>query len=458
MRERKIGLEDLFENAPIKHVYFKISLPVVMGMLASMIYNLADTFFVAQTGNTNLVAGITVCTPLFMFMLAVGDIFGIGGSSVISRLFGQKKHEQSERTSSACFYYSIILGIIITVCLLLFEKPILRLLGATHSTLPYATAFYRVYVVGSPIVITSLTPTNLIRTEGLAKQSMLATVYGIALSLILDPIFLFGFKWGAAGVALSNLLGYTLELGYLIYYTIRDCHYININFHLAHVSWKEFKEVLAIGIPGSITNLMQSFGIALLNNFLASYGSSQVAAMGITQKISSVVILVMVGFAFGAQPLIGYNYGAKNVKRFKEALDFDLLIEVGYAIVFSVVLMLIAPFLIKIFMNKPIIVSVGSYMLRVCLTTTPFIGAILVFTTVFQSAGKAWSAFTMSFARQGAVYLVTMVVCSTVFGFHGVVWAQPVADVITFFIGWMLYRGEFRKWIHQDGSVDSTQR
>ena len=279
---------------------------------------------------------------------------------------------------------------------------------------------------------------------------MLATVYGIIVSLILDPIFIFGLKWGAAGVALSNLLGYALELVLLIYYTVRDCKYINVDIKRAHINWKEFREVLAIGIPGSITNLMQSFGIALLNNFLAAYGADQVAAMGITQKIASIITLVMVGFAFGAQPLIGYNYGAKNVKRFKEALDFDLLIEVGYAIIFSIILMIIAPFLIKIFMNKPIIVSLGAYMLRACLTTTPFIGAILVFTTVFQSAGKAWSAFTMSFARQGVVYLITMLACSAFFGFHGVVWAQPVADVITFAIGLLLYRGDFHKWMQQN--------
>ena len=449
-RKGKNILEELFEKAPIKQVYFKISLPVVMGMLASMVYNLADTFFVAQTGNTDLVAGITVCTPLFMFMLALGDIFGIGGSSVISRLFGQKEHDRSARTSSACFYYSIGLGIVVTVLLLIFEKPLLHMLGATAATYRYAAAFYRVYVLGAPIIITSLTPTNLIRTEGLAKQSMLATVYGIIVSLILDPIFIFGLKWGAAGVALSNLLGYALELVLLIYYTVRDCKYINVDIKRAHINWKEFREVLAIGIPGSITNLMQSFGIALLNNFLAAYGADQVAAMGITQKIASIITLVMVGFAFGAQPLIGYNYGAKNVKRFKEALDFDLLIEVGYAIIFSIILMIIAPFLIKIFMNKPIIVSLGAYMLRACLTTTPFIGAILVFTTVFQSAGKAWSAFTMSFARQGVVYLITMLACSAFFGFHGVVWAQPVADVITFAIGLLLYRGDFHKWMQQN--------
>lgn len=442
-------MNELFEKAPIKKVYFKISLPVVMGMLASMIFSLADTFFVAQTGNTNLVAGITVCTPMFMFMMALGDIFGLGGSSIISRLFGQKNYELSRRISAVCFYYSLILGAVVAILLLVFEKPILHLLGATDATYSYAAAFYRVFVIGAPLIIAELAPSNLIRTEGLAKQSMQAIVFGTALALILDPIFLFIFKWGAAGVALANILGYALEFGFLIYYTHRDCKYITMDIKEAHISFRDFKEILAIGIPGSVTNLMQSFGMALLNNFLAKYGATQVAAMGITQKIYLIVMLVMVGFAFGAQPLIGYNYGARKAKRFKEALHFDLLIEIVYSVVLSIILMIFAPLLVKFFMDKPEIITIGAYMTRACLSTTPFIGAILVFTTVFQSAGKAWSAFIMALSRQGVIYFIAMLVCAHLFGLHGVVWAQPVADVITFVIGFALYQGEFRKWIKQ---------
>lgn len=443
-------MEELFEKAPIKRVYFKISLPVVMGMLASMIFSLADTFFVAQTGNTDLVAGITICTPMFMFMMALGDIFGLGGSSVISRLFGQKDYERSARISSACFYYSLAMGAIVTILLLIFEKPILHILGATDATYSYAADFYRVFALGSPLVVAELTPSNLIRTEGLAKQSMLAIVYGTILALILDPIFIFWFKWGAAGVALANILGYLLEFGLLIYYVHRDCKYITMDIHKARINWRDFRDVMAIGLPGSVTNLMQSFGMALLNNFLARYGANEVAAMGITQKIYLIVMLVMIGFAFGAQPLIGYNYGAKNVKRFKETLHFDLLVEIGYSVILSVILMIFAPFLVKIFMNDPEIIDLGTYMVRACLSTTPFIGAILVFTTVFQSAGKGWSAFIMAISRQGVIYLIAMIVCAQLYGFHGVIWAQPVADVITFVIGLLLYRGEFRRWIKQD--------
>ena len=439
-------MEELFEKAPVKKVYYQLALPVVFSMIISMVYNIADTYFVAKTGNTDLVAGITVSSPLFMFMLAIGDIFGLGGSALISRLFGQKRYEESKHVSSFSFYGDIIFTIILTVLLLVFEAPIMHLLGANAQTYQYAAEFYRVLVIGSVFITLSLVPGNMIRTEGLAVKSMIATISGTVLAIILDPIFLFGFKWGAAGVAFANILGYVLNTGLLIYFTWKDSKFLSFNPKYIKVSWHHFKEIIAIGIPSSVTNFMQTFGMALLNNYLVIYGNDKVAAMGITQKVYGIVTLVLVGFAFGAQPLIGYNYGAKNAKRFREVLRYDFKVEVIYAIIASLVLIVFSPFVIKLFMNNPQIVADGSYMLRVCLLTTPFIGAILVYTTVFQSAGKGWSALVMSISRQGVVYFISMVVMAKILGYHGVVMAQPVADILTCAIGYLIYQRDFRKF------------
>ena len=439
-------MEELFEKAPVKKVYYQLALPVVFSMIISMVYNIADTYFVAKTGNTDLVAGITVSSPLFMFMLAVGDIFGLGGSALISRLFGQKRYEESKHVSSFSFYGDIIFTIILTVLLLVFEAPIMHLLGANAQTYQYAAEFYRVLVIGSVFITLSLVPGNMIRTEGLAVKSMIATISGTVLAIILDPIFLFEFKWGAAGVAFANVLGYALNTGLLIYFTWKDSKYLSFNLKYIKVSWHHFKEIIAIGIPSSVTNFMQTFGMALLNNYLVIYGNDKVAAMGITQKVYGSVTLVLVGFAFGAQPLIGYNYGAKNAKRFREVLRYDFKVEVIYAIIVSLVLIVFSPFVIKLFMNNPQIVADGSYMLRVCLLTTPFIGAILVYTTVFQSAGKGWSALVMSISRQGVVYFISMVVMAKILGYHGVIMAQPVADILTCVIGYLIYQKDFRKF------------
>lgn len=439
-------MEELFEKAPVKKVYYQLALPVVFSMIISMVYNIADTYFVAKTGNTDLVAGITVSSPLFMFMLAIGDIFGLGGSALISRLFGQKRYEESKHVSSFSFYGDIIFTIILTVLLLVFEAPIMHLLGANAQTYQYAAEFYRVLVIGSVFITLSLVPGNMIRTEGLAVKSMIATISGTVLAIILDPIFLFEFKWGAAGVAFANVLGYALNTGLLIYFTWKDSKFLSFNPKYIKVSWHHFKEIIAIGIPSSVTNFMQTFGMALLNNYLVIYGNDKVAAMGITQKVYGIVTLVLVGFAFGAQPLIGYNYGAKNAKRFREVLRYDFKVEVVYAIIASLILIVLSPFVIKLFMNNPQIIADGSYMLRVCLLTTPFIGAILVYTTVFQSAGKGWSALVMSISRQGVVYFISMVVMVKILGYHGVVMAQPVADILTCAIGYLIYQRDFRKF------------
>lgn len=436
-------MNDLFEKAPIPKAYFHLALPVVLGMVASMIYNLADTFFVAQTGNADLVAGIALGSPLFSFMLAIGDIFGLGGSAVISRALGKHHYEQSARISSFCFYIAIALSLVITALLLVFEQPILGLLGATATTRPYISDFYRILVLGSTFIIVSLVPGNIIRTEGLAQLSMIATISGTVLTIILDPLFLFGFHWGASEVAFANVLGYAVNTGLLVLF-MRRTKTLSLAPKLAHVSRPDFKAVVAVGIPASLTNLTQSFGMMILNSYLAAYGAQAVAAMGIVQKIYMVVMMVMVGFAFGAQPLIGYTYGAKNWDRLRATLRFDLKIEGGYASICAIILMLFAPQLIKLFMNQAAIISMGTHMLRAMLLTTPLVGFILVFTTVFQSIGAAMSALTMALSRQAVLLGLAIVILAQLFGLTGIIWAQPVADVLTCLIGWAFYHQAFK--------------
>lgn len=432
-------MEDLFAKAPIKQVYFKLALPVVLGMITTMIYNLADTMFVAKTGDTNLVAGITIGAPLFTFLIAVADIFGLGGSSVISRLFGEKKYELSKRISSFCLYGGMITGLFLTVILLIFEHPILTILGAKAATYNDAADFYRVLSIGAVFIILSFIPQNLIRTEGLAIEAMIATMTGTILAIILDPIFLFVLKWGATGVGIANILGYVVTDLILVIMILQKARFITLDPKLIKINAESIKEVVAIGIPGSITNFAQSFGMALLNSSLAIYGADKVAAMGITQKIYGIVILLIVGFAFGAQPLLGYNYGAQNWRRLRDILRFDILVQVVYAVIVGGLLIVFARPVTALFMNQPDIVSAGSYMLLATIVTTPVVGIALVYTTVFQSVGNAWGAFIMAIARQGVIYFVVLELMKMTLGYHGIVWSQAISDILTCVIGFFIY-------------------
>ena len=431
---------DLFEKAPISKAYFKLALPVVLSMVISLVYNMVDTYFVAQTQNTNLVAGVSLCAPIFTLMIALGDIFGIGGSSVISRLFGQKQDKEGKNVSGFCFYSAIICGILISILMLIAKDPILTLLGTNKATLPYASQYYTYMALGATLIIVSLTPSNLMRTEGLATESMLGTITGSIVNIILDPIFILYLNMGAGGAAIATIIGYFASDLVFIYLVLKKSKKLSISLKHTHITKSELISIFTIGIPASITNLMSSFAMALTNNYLVTYGNDKVAAMGIVLKINMIVLLVMIGFAFGTQPLLGYNYGSGNIKRLKEIIRFDLLVEVAFALCTSIILALFTPSFIKLFMNDSSIVQSGTVMLRCLLLSSPCVGVILVFTTLFQSEGKALPAFILSIGRQGIVLLLCMIVLANIFGYVGIICSQMIADIITAVISLILYK------------------
>ena len=434
---------ELFEQAPVHKAYFKFALPVVFSMVVSLVYNMVDTYFIAQTGNTNLVAGVSLGAPIFTLMIALGDIFGLGGSSVISRLFGQKRDEDGKRLSVFCFYAALLCGIIIAILLLLLRTPILYLLGADTETFAYASQYFTVIVLGAPFIIVSYTPANLLRTEGFATASMTGTILGAIVNMILDPLFISVLKLGAAGAAIATVIGNIGADLFFVWFLLARSKRLSIKLAKFHIQSDEIRQIFAIGIPASITNLMQSFGMALTNRFLLPYGNDKVAAMG---------ILIMVGFAFGAQPLIGYNYGAKNHSRLKEILRFCYAFECGIALVLAVLLSTLAPGLVGLFMQDASIVAIGVPMLRMQLLGMVFIAIILVTTCTFQSEGKAGGAFLLSVSRQGVVFAVVIMLASSVFGYRGVLMAQAISDFLTAILAVCL----FYKLVHKEDLLTST--
>ena len=421
---------DLFEKVPISKAYFKLALPVVLSMVISLVYNMVDTFFVAQTQNTNLVAGVSSCAPIFTLMIALGDIFGIGGSSVISRLFGQKQDEEGKNVSGFCFYGTIVCGILVSLIMMIARKPILTILGTNQATLPYASQYYTYMALGATLIIVSLTPSNLMRTEGLATESMIGTITGSIINMILDPIFILYLNMGAGGAAIATIIGYFASDLVFIYLTLKKSKKLSISLKHTHITKNEVISIFTIGIPASITNLMSSFAMAMTNNYLVTYGNDKVAAIGIVLKINMIVLLVMIGFAFGAQPLLGYNYGAHNTKRLKEIIKFDLFVEITFAVIDN----------LQNTLELPSIIQTGTLMLRFLLLSSPCVGIILVFTTLFQSEGKVLPALLLSIGRQGIVFAICLLLLSNIFGYYGIISSQMIADIITAIIALILYK------------------
>ena len=432
--------QELFARAPIPRAYFKMALPVVLSMLVSLVYNMVDTWFIAQTQNTALVAGVSLCAPMFTLMVAMGDIFGLGGSSLISRLLGQGEEKRVRHVSAFCSYGAIVWGVLVGALMLIFRQPILHLLGASSDTMDSAMAYYSYLALGAPAIIFTLVPSNILRTEGMAVASMVGSITGALVNMILDPIFIFGLNMGAGGAALATVLSNVVSAVLLVVLLVAKSQRLSMRLRDCPVQGTELREILVIGVPASITNLMQSFAMTLTNRFLLPYGTENVAALGIALKVNMIVMLIMVGFAFGAQPLLGYNYGANNRERLRGILKFDVLVQLVFSVVMTVVFLIFAPQIIRIFMSDGGVIQAGSRILRCMVITMPMMGIILVCTTLFQAAGKAMPAFLLSISRQGVALLLCMVVLSAVFGFYGVILAQAAADAVSVVLALVLLR------------------
>lgn len=423
--------QELFARAPIHRAYFKLALPVVMSMLVSLVYNMVDTWFIAQTQDTALVAGVSLCAPLFTLMVAMGDIFGLGGSSLVSRLLGQGQQDRVKHVSAFCCYGAILWGVLVTILMLLLQGPILGLLGAKEDTMDSAVAYYRYLALGAPAIIFTLVPSNLLRTEGLSMASMVGSVTGALVNIVLDPIFIFLMDMGAGGAALATVLSNVVSAVLFLVLLCTKSRNLSMRPGDMGLQGGELREILTIGLPASITNLTQSFAMTLTNRFLLPYGTEQVAALGIALKVNMIVMLIMVGFAFGAQPLLGFNYGAGNRARLRQAIRFDVMVELCFSVVMTAIFLGLAPGIVRCFMDDPAVVQAGGTILRCMVVTMPLMGVILVCTTLFQAAGKALPAFLLSISRQGVALLVCMVVLSVAFGCWGVLLAQAAADVIS---------------------------
>lgn len=421
----------LFETTPVPKAFLTLALPVVMSKIISMIYNMVDIYFIGRTGNANLVAGVSICAPVFLLMVSLGDLFGLGGSSVMSRLFGQKKDEDGKRVSSFTFYSAIATGVLITVIMLIFQTPILHMLGAEGEVLSYAAEYYIWIALGAPFIILTLIPTNQLRTEGLANIAMIGSIVGSVVNIVLDPVFIFGLEMGAGGAAIATVLGNIVTDIIFVVCIRKKSQKLTVDIKMAKVDLAIVGAVFAIGLPSSLNNLMNSFGTALLNRGLASYGADKVAAMGIASKVNMMVAMIMIAFAFGAQALIGYNYGAGNRARLREILKFDLLVQMLIAIAGGALLMIFAPSMIRLFMNDAVIVEAGTLILRRMLLGLPFTGIFLVCSTLFMSAGKSLPTLIMSLSRQGIVFAAALFILSRTLGYTGVITAQPVADMLS---------------------------
>ena len=439
--------KNLLLNGNIPKSYFMLTIPNVLCMVITLVYNLADTYFIAAVGNTDLVAGVSLCAPVLTVQMAFGNVFAQGGCSLVSRLLGAGKKDEIKRVSAHCIYTGYLLGLVLGIFFLLTGRMLLPLLGADGDTVGFAGQYFYWIAAGSPFVTASYVYTNLFRSEGLSKEAMLGTGIGAVVNIILDPIFISGLGMGAGGAAIATVIGYVVSDLYCTVVLLKKSRLLSLDPRYFRIPGTYEKQILGIGIPSAIMNIVQSLSVVFLNQFLLPYGNVEIAAMGIAMKTVSIVNLVLIGLAYGGQPLYGYFFGAGDRENLKKLTRFNLRVSSGTAIVMSAVVFAAAEPLIRFFMKDAAIVQSGSLMLRLQVVTMTFAGVTLLLTLIFQSAGKIGISFVLSLSRQGFLFLLVLVAASRMFGYYGVLVSQAAADVISMVLaGALFYRSIYRYW------------
>ncbi len=436
---------ELFEKTPVPKAFLTMAVPLVTSMIVTMVYNLADTYFISQTGNTDIIAAVTLCGPVFTMLMAFGNIFGQGGSSLISRKLGAKDLNGARRASSFCFYAAILTGVILGVLMMIFQGPALNLLGADDATRPHAFPYYATLAVGAPFTVASFIHSNLLRAEGMSKASMVGSIGGAVVNIILDPIFISVLGLGSFGAAVATVLGYIFSDIFFLVIVLKKSNTLSVKPSDIPIPKVDALQIFGIGIPAAITNLCSSACMILTNQYLLPYGNDKIAAMGIVLKVVMVAQLVLTGLAFGGQPLIGYFYGSQNKVRMKKLIRFSFGFIAIVAVVLSGALFIVASPILHLFLTDEALIQIGAVMLRWQVSTCILSAFVQVFTIYFQSTGHMLGSFLLSISRQGVVFIVVLLVGAAVAGYNGIISAQAIADAISFCIAAILFRVQLWK-------------
>ena len=445
---------EIFENAPVHKAVFINIIPSVVSMIMVLVYNLADTFFIGQTKDALMMAAVSLATPAFLFFMAVGMLFGIGGTSLISRMLGQGKVEEARQTCSFCFWTGAAVGVIGMVVILTAIDPVCHLVGATPATMEYVKQYLRIVSIGVPFLVIGNSFSNIIRAEGKANKAMMGMILGNVANIILDPIMILGFGWNVAGAAIATVIGQIFSAGFYIAHFVMGKSSLSIRIKDYRAGRQISIGVLAIGVPASLNSILMSTSNILINKLMTNHGDMAVAGLGVAMKVNMVAVMLLIGVGTGIQPLLGYNFGAGNRKRFVGILKFSLILAVVLSLVMSAICYIGAGPMVNAFLENPNVYDFGMEFARTLIISGPVLGVLFVMINTIQSMGAAVPSLILSISRQGLLYIPVLFLFNGIFGTAStLVLAQPVTDYLATALSIVLFIVAYKKYFAQKTSL-----
>jgi len=442
----------------IKKVLLKLAVPGIIGMLVNAIYNIVDTLFIGMLNDTSAIGAVSVAFPLIMLIGAVGQMFGVGANSYISRLLGAKDQDSAEVAASTAFVTTLIVAAGFTLIALPSLESILATFGASATIMPYALDYGRIMIIFSVFTMINMTMNNIIRAEGGATFSMMALSLGAVLNMILDPIFIFGFGLGVKGAAWATITGQIISTGFLLSYYLRGKCQVPLKLSKFKPSKLVYGEIFKIGVPTLLRQVLISLSMGLINSAAMVYGDSAVAAMGVSTRVLSMSFYITFGYLQGFMPVVGFNYGAKLYDRVRESIRFSIRITTLFNVIACVIFAFFAEPILGAFSNDPEVIAFGAKALRYNSVMLPFVGYMIIGNGVFQAFGKGKEALVLSVARQGIFLIPAITILPSLMGVQGILLSQPIADVLTLITTFVLFTGLNKALDKEQAEIDFDQK
>ena len=436
----------LFEKMPVPRAVATLAVPTIISQVVTMIYNLADTFFVGQLGDPLMVAAVSLVSPWFNLLTALGNLFGLGGSGLISRMMGLKKHEDIKYVSAFSIWGGAAVTLLFSILTYLFRGPLLNFLGASPDTYSYAEDYLRwVVVFGGVPTMASLALGHLLRSEGHAKQASAGMMFGGILNVILDPVFIFGFHLNVAGAAMATALSNTASVVFFVVQYIRLRGNTSVSLNPRFFTFRFLRQVFSVGLASALATALGNASNMVMVHLASGYGDIPVAAYGVVKRIDQFPLNVSMGLCQGFMPLVGYNFASKDYGRMRKVSTFSWKVALIISACFIACFAAFAPQLLHLFIPEEQTSALGASFLRIACLAVPLTSVNFLISYTLQAMGKGVQSAALTFSRQGLLNIPLLIVMNLVFGLYGMIWTQLVVEIIMFPVSLMMYFHTFHK-------------
>ena len=431
---------ELMARMKVSKAVATMAIPSVISSLVTVVYNMADTFFVGQTGDPLQVAAVSLTNPIFILFMAFANMFGMGGSAVASMALGEQNQKRMKQVSAFITYASLAVGILFALVLVGFMQPILSIFGANEETYALARGYVFHISYGAPFIIWSAAASFVVRSEGASKEAMIGSMIGTIANIVLDPVLISGFHLGAAGAAVATTLGNILASLYYLWYFVKKSNNFSIGIRNFTCRCGIFSGICSCGLPTAIFSTLMSVSTIVLNQILVAYGNAPVAAIGIVFKANMFITFLQMGLANGVQPLLGYNFGSGDKKRFQDIAAYTKKCCIVIGILATLLFFVFRRQIIGLFIQDEEVIMYGVRMLIAYMLSGPVIGILFMNMNCMQSVGKAFWATILSVLRQGVLLIPLLFLLNALGGLTGVIYGQALTDYIAVILSVLMWR------------------